>query len=179
MTLKQRLDQRQVQKLILAPALQQAIKLLPLTNLELIEVIDEELSQNPMIEIEDEAREGRAQRQRDRGRRGGRGREQGQRPRRAEPRVDRAEDGRRRRDNFLAGFQEYLDEGFRPHFTREPRGRLPREHAVPDALPLGPSQLAGLADLLRPEDRELATRHHREHQRDRLPRRRASRSWPA
>ena len=57
MTLKQRLDQRQVQKLILAPALQQAIKLLPLTNLELIEVIDEELSQNPMIEIADEARE--------------------------------------------------------------------------------------------------------------------------
>jgi len=55
--LKQRLDQRQVQKLILAPALQQAIKLLPLTNLELIEVIDEELSQNPMIEIADEARE--------------------------------------------------------------------------------------------------------------------------
>jgi RNA polymerase sigma-54 factor len=41
MTLRQRLDQRQVQKLILAPALQQAIKLLPLTNLELIEVIDE------------------------------------------------------------------------------------------------------------------------------------------
>jgi len=60
MTLKQRLDQRQVQRLILAPALQQAIKLLPLTNLELIEVIDEELSQNPMIEIEDEARESKA-----------------------------------------------------------------------------------------------------------------------
>ena len=55
--LKQRLDQRQVQKLILAPALQQAIKLLPLTNLELIEVIDEELSENPMLEIEEEETE--------------------------------------------------------------------------------------------------------------------------
>jgi RNA polymerase sigma-54 factor len=54
MTLKQRLDQRQVQKLILAPALQQAIKLLPLTNLELIEVIDEELSANPLLELEEE-----------------------------------------------------------------------------------------------------------------------------
>jgi DNA-directed RNA polymerase specialized sigma54-like protein len=52
MLLKQRLDQRQVQKLILAPALQQAIKLLPLTNLELIEVIDSEVSQNPMLEEE-------------------------------------------------------------------------------------------------------------------------------
>ncbi len=48
--LKQKLDQKQVQKLILAPALQQAIRLLPLTNLELIEIIDAELSQNPVLE---------------------------------------------------------------------------------------------------------------------------------
>lgn len=52
--MKQQLRQKQVQKLILAPALQQAIKLLPLTNLELIEIIDTELSQNPMLEIEEE-----------------------------------------------------------------------------------------------------------------------------
>lgn len=54
MALKQQLQQRQVQRLILAPALQQAIKLLPLTNLELIEIIDSELSQNPMLEIQEE-----------------------------------------------------------------------------------------------------------------------------
>jgi len=54
MPLKQRLDQRQIQRLFLAPALQQAIKLLPLTNLELIDIIDEELSQNPMLELEEE-----------------------------------------------------------------------------------------------------------------------------
>ena len=57
MVLKLRLEQRQVQKLILAPALQQAIKLLPLTNLELIETIDTELSQNPMLELEEESME--------------------------------------------------------------------------------------------------------------------------
>lgn len=57
MALKQQLHQRQVQKLILAPALQQAIKLLPLTNLELIEIIDAELSQNPVLEIEEETAE--------------------------------------------------------------------------------------------------------------------------
>jgi RNA polymerase sigma-54 factor len=57
MILKQRLDQRQVQRLILAPALQQAIKLLPLTNLELVEVIDEEMSENPLLELEEEAPE--------------------------------------------------------------------------------------------------------------------------
>jgi RNA polymerase sigma-54 factor len=55
MALKQRLDQRQIQKLILAPALQQAIKLLPLTNLEVTEVIDEELAENPMLELEEES----------------------------------------------------------------------------------------------------------------------------
>jgi RNA polymerase sigma-54 factor len=54
MALKQQLNQRQTQKLILAPALQQAIKLLPLTNLELIEVIDTELSQNPVLELNEE-----------------------------------------------------------------------------------------------------------------------------
>jgi len=55
MTLKQRLDQRQIQRLILAPALQQAIKLLPLTNLEITEVIDEELAENPLLELEEES----------------------------------------------------------------------------------------------------------------------------
>ncbi len=54
MFIKQQLHQKQVQKLVLAPALQQAIKLLPLTNLELIEIIDEELSKNPMLEVKEE-----------------------------------------------------------------------------------------------------------------------------
>jgi RNA polymerase sigma-54 factor len=54
MALKQQLHQKQVQKLILAPALQQAIKLLPLTNLELIESIDAELAENPMLELVEE-----------------------------------------------------------------------------------------------------------------------------
>jgi len=54
MFIKQQLHQKQVQRLVLAPALQQAIKLLPLTNLELIEIIDEELSKNPMLEVKEE-----------------------------------------------------------------------------------------------------------------------------
>jgi RNA polymerase sigma-54 factor len=52
--MKQKLDQKQVQKLVLAPALQQAIKLLQLTNLELQEVVYEELAENPLLEIEEE-----------------------------------------------------------------------------------------------------------------------------
>lgn len=52
--MKQKLDQKQVQKLVMAPALQQAIRLLQLTNLELQEVINQELEENPLLETEDE-----------------------------------------------------------------------------------------------------------------------------
>src|SRR5512136_2623428 len=118
MTLKQRLDQRQVQKLILAPALQQAIKLLPLTNLELIEVIDEELAQNPMIEIEDEQSERKAKDSETRAAEeaGVKNKEsvlEGLSLESTEPKLAGDAGG----DNVLAGFQEYLDEGFRPHFS--------------------------------------------------------------
>jgi len=113
MTIRQRLDQKQVQKLILAPALQQAIKLLPLTNLELVEAVDEELAQNPMIEIADE--------------------EQGRDDNRESPTLEEAglvtgtggeamEPGGEDPDEnwmYEAGFQEYLDDGFRPSFDVE------------------------------------------------------------
>ena len=55
--IKQKLNQKQAQKLILAPALQQAIKLLQLTNLELQQVVYDELAENPMLEIEGESAE--------------------------------------------------------------------------------------------------------------------------
>lgn len=51
--IKQKLDQKQVQKLVLAPALQQAIKLLQLTNLELQEVVNAELEENPVLEVDE------------------------------------------------------------------------------------------------------------------------------
>jgi len=65
--LKQQLQQKQTQKLILAPALQQAIKLLPLTNLELIEVIDKELSENPLLEVVEETEDNKPDTMDDRG----------------------------------------------------------------------------------------------------------------
>jgi len=130
MPLKQRLDQRQVQKLILAPALQQAIKLLPLTNLELIEVIDEELSENPMIEIEDEAREGAAKDSEtvaaeEAGVKNKDSLLEGLSLESTEPKIT----GDTPEDNFLAGFQDYLDEGFRPHFT-ESREAVSLENTI-------------------------------------------------
>ena len=46
----QRLDLRQAQQLVMTPQLQQAIKLLQLSNIELGEFIEEELAQNPLLE---------------------------------------------------------------------------------------------------------------------------------
>src|SRR6185436_17137848 len=53
MALTPRLDLRQQQALVMTPQLQQAIKLLQMTNLELAEYVETELEQNPMLERED------------------------------------------------------------------------------------------------------------------------------
>ena len=50
MALTQRLDLRQTQSLVMTPQLQQAIKLLQLSNLELAEFVDREIEQNPLLE---------------------------------------------------------------------------------------------------------------------------------
>jgi len=44
------LSTRLSQRLILTPSLQQAIKLLPLTTLELAEVLEQEVMENPLLE---------------------------------------------------------------------------------------------------------------------------------
>ena len=50
MGLGPRLDIRQTQSLVMSQQLQQAIKLLALSNLELESVIAEELANNPLLE---------------------------------------------------------------------------------------------------------------------------------
>ncbi|WP_207479929.1 RNA polymerase factor sigma-54 [Arenibaculum pallidiluteum] len=50
MALSQRLDLRQSQSLVMTPQLQQAIKLLQLSNVELAEFVDREMEQNPLLE---------------------------------------------------------------------------------------------------------------------------------
>jgi RNA polymerase sigma-54 factor len=139
MVLKQRLDQRQVQRLILAPALQQAIKLLPLTNLELIEIIDTELTQNPLLEEETaegavpekEVKDGSAEQKAERAESQAEDEANAQ-----EPAGDTAETLDL---EFESHFQEYLDDGFRPHFSD--RREAP---ALENTLSMSPS----LLDLL-------------------------------
>jgi len=61
MALTQRLDLRQTQALVMTPQLQQAIKLLQLSNLELSAFIETELEQNPLLERDDTPADGAAQ----------------------------------------------------------------------------------------------------------------------
>jgi RNA polymerase sigma-54 factor len=60
MALSQRLDLRQTQSLVMTPQLQQAIKLLQLSNMELIDYVESELEQNPLLERDDSDPEPRA-----------------------------------------------------------------------------------------------------------------------
>src|SRR6188768_2650264 len=50
MAISQKLHARLVQKLILTPSLQQAIKLLPMSTLELAELLNQEMVENPLLE---------------------------------------------------------------------------------------------------------------------------------
>jgi RNA polymerase sigma-54 factor len=55
MAMQPRLDLRQTQSLVMTPQLQQAIKLLQLSNLELSSFVEEELERNPLLEREEAA----------------------------------------------------------------------------------------------------------------------------
>ena len=115
MALKQQLHQKQVQRLILAPALQQAIKLLPLTNLELIEIIDQELSENPLLEVKEESAENNEDLEK--------GAKDSSEPGAVEGPVDEESDlaralgldGKDDDRDIQKYFQEYFDDGFRTY----------------------------------------------------------------
>jgi RNA polymerase sigma-54 factor len=50
MAIQQKLHTKLVQKLILTPSLQQAIKLLPMSTLELVDLLNQEVTENPLLE---------------------------------------------------------------------------------------------------------------------------------
>src|SRR5512136_2314995 len=50
MPIQQKLHTKLVQKLILTPSLQQAIKLLPMSTLELSDMLNQEMVENPLLE---------------------------------------------------------------------------------------------------------------------------------
>ncbi len=140
MAIKQQLHQRQVQKLILAPALQQAIKLLPLTNLELIEIIDTELSENPMLEVEEETSEQKTDAGTDTEKEKLNEPEERERPQDGNPEStdkdagmesQHTEDG----EDMEAYFHQYFDDGFRS-YPQETREAPPLENVVSKSISL-------------------------------------------
>lgn len=57
MALSQRLSLKQQQSLVMTPQLQEAIKLLQMSNFELTAYVEEELEQNPLLEHDDPDRD--------------------------------------------------------------------------------------------------------------------------
>ena len=175
MALEQKLSLKLSQRLVMTPSLQQAIKLLQMTRLELEAVVAQELEINPVLE---EAERGR-------GRGGGRLADRGlarRGPRRApDTRGDRAPAPR------AGGFRGLPRRRFRGRRrqlrrVRESRGAAAREHPDARARPLRPPALAdpplGLP-AARARDRRA---HRRQPEPGRIPgraRSRRSATWRA
>ena len=60
MALSPKLEMRQGQQLVMTPQLQQAIRLLQLSNMELVEFVDAELERNPLLEREEQTAPGKS-----------------------------------------------------------------------------------------------------------------------
>ncbi|MFI5177020.1 MAG: RNA polymerase factor sigma-54 [Vicinamibacterales bacterium] len=117
MAIHQKLSARLVQKLILTPSLQQAIKLLPMTTLELAELLNQEMVENPLLE---EVPTEEAQ--------------TAETPATPEqPEAAKAkDDGKDTWDDadYEYFFGEYLDEGYRPRQPQEVKELPPIENTL-------------------------------------------------
>jgi RNA polymerase sigma-54 factor len=116
MAIQQKLHARLVQKLILTPSLQQAIKLLPMSTIELAELLNQEMVENPMLEevpTEDGAPEAAATTPE------------------AEPEKPKTEQPDTWDDaDYAYFFGEYLDEGYRPRQPQEVKELPPIENTL-------------------------------------------------
>ncbi|HUL73917.1 MAG TPA: RNA polymerase factor sigma-54 [Vicinamibacterales bacterium] len=117
MAIHQKLNARLVQKLILTPSLQQAIKLLPMSTLELAELLNQEMVENPLLEevpTEDaQTAEAAATPE--------------------QPEAAKAkDDGKDAWDDadYEYFFGEYLDEGYRPRQPQEVKELPPIENTL-------------------------------------------------
>jgi RNA polymerase sigma-54 factor len=109
MALQQKLHTKLVQKLILTPSLQQAIKLLPMSTLELADLLNQEVVENPMLEevSSDDAQsaEGDAEA--------------------AAPKTDTWDDS-----DYAYFFGDYLDDGYRARTQQEVKELPPIENTL-------------------------------------------------
>ena len=118
MALQQRLQTRLSQKLILTPSLQQAIKLLPMSTLELADMLTQEVVENPMLEEvpADDLQPPEAAAQTD---------EKQDPPSQEKEQQDSWEDA-----DYEYFFGDYLDDGYRPRVPREFKEQRPIENTL-------------------------------------------------
>src|SRR5512133_613933 len=124
MGIQQKLHTKLVQKLILTPSLQQAIKLLPMSTLELSELLNQEMVENPMLEEvpTEELQPVEATQEK-----------QEEKP--AQEKGDTWDD-----QDYEYFFGDYLDDGYRPRTPTEVKELPPIENTL--------STSASLADHL-------------------------------
>src|ERR1700749_2268960 len=105
MGIQQRLHTKLFQKVILTPSLQQAIKLLPMSTLELSDLLNQEMVENPMLEEEPTEDLQTA--------------EAGQTPEKpeAEQQANKTDNWDDQDDEYFFG--DYLDDGSRPRAPQE------------------------------------------------------------
>ena len=122
MGIQQKLHTKLVQKLILTPSLQQAIKLLPMSTLELSDLLNQEMVENPMLEevpTEDLQPADAAQ----------------------TPEKPEADAQTNKTDNwddqdYEYFFGDYLDDGYRPRAAQEVKELPPIENTLSTASSL-------------------------------------------
>jgi RNA polymerase sigma-54 factor len=149
MAISQKLHTKLVQKLILTPSLQQAIKLLPMSTLELKDLLNNEMVENPMLEEQPIEEQQAAETQNT----------EEKAEEKPEPqRGDSWDDA-----DYQYFFGEYLDDGYRPRTPSEVKELPPIENTLSSTSSLSPVLAVVTADR-----RSADTRDRRS--RDRQPR---------
>src|SRR5579862_4699829 len=122
MGIQQKLHTKLVQKLILTPSLQQAIKLLPMSTLELSDLLNQEMVENPMLEEvpTEELQPAEAQQQQEKT-------EPAQEPNKTDTWDDQ---------DYEYFFGDYLDDGYRPRAPQEVKELPPIENTLSTASSL-------------------------------------------
>ena len=144
------------QKLILTPSLQQAIKLLPMSTLELADMLQQEITENPLLEEELERERSETPETSEASPEGSEERSTGEaagetqeapKPE-PEPEPDPKSDDSLNEIDFESFFSDYLDEGYRPRTSYEvPELPADREHPFGNGNVGRSSRLAATHDV--------------------------------
>ena len=151
MALEQKLNLRLSQRLVMTPSLQQAIKLLQMSRLELQEVLTQEVVENPVLEEQDEVVENETAAEADR-------------QNEEAPPVEAAAAGEEKeRDSFEeidfnSYFEDYLDSAYNPRQYQEQPEEFSLDNVLtrPEGLPEHLLWQLSMSEAS-PEVREIAT----------------------